>query len=80
MPASKESRKTFAMTRNLTHSPREVFQAEVRDSLPRVSFGGETPWEAGRRSIERSIDADHILREHGFDEWGRSLPNGRGRP
>jgi hypothetical protein len=70
MPASRESKRILAMTRDLMYSPREVFLADVRDSLPRDSFDGETLWDAGRRNIEASIDADRVLEEHGFDRWG----------
>lgn len=77
MPASKETKKVLAIARNQTHSRREVFLAEVRDSLPRSSFDDESLGEAGRRSIQRSIDADRFLRDCGFDRGGRPLNAGR---
>lgn len=71
MPASRHSKKIMSIRRNQARSSREIFLAEVRGSLPRVPLDGETGWEAGRRSIERSLAADEFLRSHGYDRDGR---------
>lgn len=71
MPASRQSRRAIAIKRRQTHTAREMFLEEVRNSLPRVPVGSATAWEAGRRSIELSVEADRWLREHGYDRSGR---------
>jgi hypothetical protein len=73
MPASRRSKKIMAIRRDQARSPRDVFLAEVRDSLPRVSLDSDTAWEAGRQSIERSMAADELLRSHGYDRDGRPV-------
>lgn len=71
MPVSKQSKKIMAIRRNQARTPRDVFVADVRDSLPRVPLETDTAWEAGRRSIECSVAADKLLRRHGYDRQGR---------
>ncbi len=73
MPASRQSRRAMAIKRRQTRSSRAVFLDDVRNSLPRVPVGSATAWEAGRRSLELSMDADRWLREHGYDRSGRPL-------
>lgn len=61
----------MAITRNQHHAPRALFMTELHNSLPRVALGSDTDSEVNRKSIERSIEADRWLRDHGFDRWGR---------
>lgn len=62
----------MAITRNQTFTSEEHFMSDVRNSLPRVPLDA-TSWEAGRRSIVTSIEADRWLRDNGFDRWGRPV-------
>lgn len=73
MPASRKSRRGLAIKRRQTQASRDVFLTEVRNALPRTSIGSPTAWEAGRRSIELSIEADRWLIEHGYDRTGRPV-------
>jgi hypothetical protein len=72
MPATKEWRRGAAIRRDQSHSCREVFLAEMHDSLPRVPLGARSAWQANGRSIELSREADAFLRSAGFDRWGRT--------
>ena len=73
MPASRKSRRGMAMKRRLVQSPRDAFMTEVANALPRARVGSGTAWEAGRRSIELSMEADRWLDAHGYDRGGRPL-------
>jgi hypothetical protein len=63
----------MAIKRNQNQAGREAFATDLRNSLPRQALGHQTNWQAGRESIERSIEADRWLNDNGFDRWGRPL-------
>lgn len=60
----------MAIARDQSHTAREVFMTEVRNSLPRVAADDDLAGRACGASIEHSILADRWLRERGFDRWG----------
>jgi hypothetical protein len=76
MPASRASRRGLAIKRRQTLSSRESFLIDVRNSLPRGALRDETSWQAGRRSIELSIEADRWLTSHGYDRSGLPIAPG----
>lgn len=71
MPATRHWRRSAAIRRDQTHTPREQFLADLRDDLPRVVLDAPTAWRANGRAIECSRAADEFLRARGFDRSGR---------
>ncbi len=72
MPSTRNWRRGAAIRRHQNHASRDVFFAELRDSLPRVPLGATSAWQAHGRAIELGRGADALLASAGFDRWGRT--------
>jgi len=73
MASTRTWRRGAAISRQQREASLVSFRTDARNSLPRVPVGSATAWEAGRRSLELSVDADRWLSEHGYDRSGRPL-------